>query len=226
MPALTLYLLSEQINNLLQGGDPKAAASITFEELKLAAAQVINKLLKVDYFEVNQAMGEKIPNGSVLGLYEGIVPVQWTTGRSKATLPVRPLKLPRNIGIWSIYMTENPDSEFIPLQMGQSNLIKSQPMINMLLGQVGYESLGAMDIAFTQDLTQLFPGKTLSMRLAILDATQYGDYDILPLPPEYQWDVISEVYKMYSTQPIPDKVVDATQAELKRVPINEQKQPG
>lgn len=99
-------------------------------------------------------------------------------------------------------------------------------MINNLLGQVGYESLGAMDIAFTQDLTQLFPGETLSMRLAILDANQYGDYDILPLPPEFQWQVLTEVYKMYTTQPVPDKVVDSTQSELKTIPINDQKQPG
>jgi len=226
MAALTLYLLAEQSLSLIEGGDPKVASSISFNELKIACANVINQLLKVDYLQLNAGMGETIPNGSVLGLYEGITPVQWVTGRSKATLPVKPLKLPRNMGIWSIYRTSDPGNEFIPLQMGQSNLIKSQPMINDLLGQVGYESLGAMDIAFTQDLTQLFPGETLSMRLAILDANQYGDYDILPLPPEFQWQVLTEVYKMYSTQPVPDKVVDSTQSELKTIPINDQKQPG
>lgn len=225
MAALTLYLLAEQSFNLIEGGDPKAASSISFNELKIACANVINKLLKVDYLQLNAGMGETIPNGSVLGLYEGITPVQWVTGRSKATLPVKPLKLPRNMGIWSIYRTSDPNNEFIPLQMGQSNLIKSQPMINDLLGQVGYESLGAMDIAFTQDLTQLFPGETLSMRLAILDATQYGDYDILPLPPEFQWDVVNEVYKLYSTQPTADKVVEATAAEQTAIPINKQAQP-
>jgi hypothetical protein len=126
------------------------------------------------------------------------------------------------MGIWSVYLTSNPSDEFIPLQMGQSNLIKSQPLLNDLLGQIGYEPLGGMDISFTKDLPLLFPNETLSMRLAIMDMAQYGDYDVLPLPPEFEWQVISEIYKLYSTQPIPDKVVDPTQKELKGVDPNKQ----
>ena len=38
-------------------------------------------------------------------------------------------------------------------------------------------------------------------------------------------DTDKEVYKMYSTQPVPDKIVDATVKENKAVPIREQKQP-
>ena len=224
MAVLTLYRLAEQSFNLIEGGDPSAASSISFNELKIACAQVINQLLKVDYFQTNAAMRETIPNGSVLGLYEGISVSQATVGKSKATLPVKPLKLPRNMGVWSIFQTSKPDQEFIPLQMGQGALIKSQPMINNLLGQVGYEVFGNQ-VIFTADLTQLMPGETLSMRLAILDANEYGDWDILPLPPEFEWQVITEVYKMYSTQPIPDKVVDATAKEQKGNPINKQTQP-
>ena len=169
-------------------------------------------------------MGEVIPNGSVIGLYEGIVPTQWVTGRSKATMPIKPLKLPRGMGVWSVYRTSDPLNEFIPLQMGQSNLIKSQPMINDLLGQIGYEPLGEMEIAFTKDLTQLYPNETLSMRLAIMDVNEYDDYDVLPLPPEFEWDVISEVYKLYSSQPLPDRLVDSSVKENKNVPLKDQKQ--
>ena len=38
-------------------------------------------------------------------------------------------------------------------------------------------------------------------------------------------DTEKEVYKMYSTQPIPDKIVDSTTAENKGIPIIQQKQP-
>ena len=224
MAVITLYRLAEQTLNLIEGGDRSAASSIDVNEIKIACGQVVNKLLKIDYFQVNGKMAEAIPNGSVLGLYENIVPVKWVTGRSKATLPIKPLKLPRGMGIWSVYLTSDPSTEFIPLQMGQSNLIKSQPMLNELLGQVGYEPLGEMDIAFTKDLTSLFPNDTVSMRLAIMDISKYDDYDPLPLPPEFEWDVITEVYKMYSSQPIPDKVVDATQKELKNIPLDNQRQ--
>lgn len=224
MGVLTLYRISEQVISLVEGGNRGAGASISFNEIKIAVAQVVNKMLKVEYLSINGKMGETIPNGSVLGLYEGITTTKWVTGRSKATLPIKPIKLPRNMGIWSVYFTNDPDNEFIPLQMGQSNLIKSQTQLNGLLGQIGYEPLGGMDIAFTKDLYALFPNETLSMRLAILDASQYGDYDALPLPPEFEMDVIKEVYQLYTTQPVSDKVVDSTVKELKGVPLNQQKQ--
>lgn len=224
MALLTKYRLSEQIMNLLAGGDPGSAVSISYNEIKISVGQVINKLLKIDYLSVNGKMLELIPNGSVLAQYEGIVPTSLGNGKSQATLPAKPQKLPRNMGVYSVWLNSQYDKEFIPLQMGQANLIKSQPLINNLLGQIGYEVFGDK-IVFTKDLTLLFYGETVSMRLAIMDMDKYDDYDLLPLPPEFEWDVITEVYKMYSTQPIPDKLVDPTVAEQKGVQTNQQMQP-
>lgn len=139
------------------------------------------------------------------------------------------MMLPRGMGIWGVYpkYTTNGnyelDKEFIPLQMGQGALIKSQPMINDILGQVGYENFG-MEIIFTKDIKALFPDVVLAMRLVIMDISQYDDYTALPLPPEYEWQVISEVYKMYSSTPLPDKLVEGTAAENINVPLNQQKQ--
>jgi len=228
MAVVTIYRLSEQALSLIEGGDPKAASSLSLPEIKIACGQVINAILKTDYLTVNGSLGETIPNGSVLGLYEGIE-VQSSNGKSQATLPVKPLKLPRNMGVWAVYpkyttsSNYDYDNEFIPLQMGQGALIKSQPLFNDLLGQVGYENFGDK-LYFTKDIKALFPDVVLAMRLAIMDISQYGDYDMLPLPPEYEWEVIKQVYQMYSTQPIPDKTVDATVAENKGILPNQQKQ--
>jgi hypothetical protein len=173
-------------------------------------------------------MGETIPNGTTLGLYEGIDVVSYN-GKSKATLPIKPLKLPRNMGIWAIYPQYDVnvdvydlDKEFIPLQMGQGSLLKSQPLINDLMGQVGYENFG-MDVIFTKDLKSLFPNIKLAMRLAIMDISMYGDYDPLPILPEQEWQVINEVYKLYATQVVPDKLVDPTVDESKGSPTIQQK---
>ena len=57
-----------------------------------------------------------------------------------------------------------------------------------------------------------------------MDISQYSDYDMLPILPEMEWSVITEVYKMFSTQPLPDKLVDSTVKENKNVPLNQQKQ--
>ena len=228
MAVVTIYRLAEQCFSLIEGGDPKAASSISFNELKMACGQVINQMLKVEHFSVNAKMGETIPNGSVLGFYEGIE-VQSSNGKSQATLPIKPLKLPRNMGVFGIYPRYTTDGnyefdkEFIPLQMGQGALIKSQPMINDLLGQVGYECFGEK-LYFTKDIKSLFPDVVLAMRLVVMDISLYGDYDMLPVLPEMEWAIITEVYKMFSTQAIPDKIVDSTVSENKSIPIREQKQ--
>lgn len=226
--ATTKYIIAEQIFNILEGGTPGLASSISMNELKIAAENVINSLLKMDYLNVNEKLGEKIPNGAMLGWYEDIDVVSWNN-RSKCTLPVKPVKLPRNMGIYSIVPKINIDGyydfdkEFIPLQMGQSGMLKSQALISDLLGQVGYENFGG-DVIFTKDIKKLYPDIKLAMRLVIMDMTLYSDYDILPITPEIHHQVVQEVIAMYSQQPIPDKLVDSTVKENQKVPVSQQKQ--
>jgi hypothetical protein len=80
-----------------------------------------------------------------------------------------------------------------------------------------------MDVIFTKDLKSLFPNIKLAMRLAIMDISMYGDYDPLPILPEQEWQVINEVYKLYATQVVPDKLVDPTVDESKGSPTLQQK---
>jgi len=228
MAVQTIYRLAEECVKIVNGGQLKAASNFNIARAKIAVGQVINQLLKVEHFTVNEQMGEKIPNGSVLGLYEDIAVSTWN-GKSKCTLPIKPLKLPRNIGIFAIYPKYETngnyelDKEYIPLQMGQGGLIKSQPMINELLGQVGYENFGN-EVIFTKDVKSMFPDMVVAMRLAIMDISLYGDYDPLPILPEHEWQVKQEVVKMFTGEPIPDMLVDPTAAENKGLPINQQKQ--
>jgi hypothetical protein len=227
MAVVTIYRLAEQCIRLIEGGNKAAGASITFNEIKIACGNVINQYLKTEYLSVNLKLGETIPNGTCLGLYEDIDVVSYN-GKSKASLPIKPIKLPRNMGVWAIYPKYDPngvyelDKEFIPLQMGQGALINSQPLINNLLGQVGYENFG-LDVIFTKDLKTLFPNIKLAMRLAIMDISLYGDYDPLPVLPEQEWQIVNEVYKLYATQVVPDKLVDPTVDETKNTPTLQQK---
>jgi len=224
MAVVTIYRLSEEILKLISGGDIQAASNVTLNELKIAIGQVCNQLLKAEYLQINGKAGETIPNGTMIGEYEGIVPRAWVNGRSKATLPIKPVKLFRNMGIWSVFFTDDPSNEFIPLQMGQMNMLKSQPMINDLLGQVGYEQLGGMEIGFSKDLTVMNPGKTISMRLAIMDISQYGDYDPLPIMPEMEFTIKQEIYKLYSSEGVGDKLADITTKQQQNIPLKQQTQ--
>ena len=219
--AQTIYRLAEQVYNLIEGGKAGAASSITLNEIKISCGQVINQLLRVDYFNTGLKMGEAIPNSTVIAKYDNI-PVVQIGNKCRSVLPVKPLSLPRNMGVWSIYQPEDLDKEFIPLQMGQSSLLKSQLMINDLLGQIGYEVRG-LDVYYTKDFTTP-TGTTVNMELAITDISNYGDYDILPIPPEMEWQVVQEVFKLYMEEPIADKVVSATAKEQKGTPIDKQNQ--
>lgn len=224
----TLYRISEEILKLLLGDEISVSSNTSINEIRISVCQVANQLLKTEHFSINEKLGEKIPNGSVLGLYTEI-PITSYNGKSMATLPVKPLKLPRNIGVYSIYFRNNPnesydlDNEAIPLQMGQGGLLKSQPMINNLLGQTGYENFGEQ-IVFTKNLPELFPNIVCAMRLAILDFSQYGDYDPLPLLPEQEWTIKQQVIQLYSKAPIADKLVDSTTSQNVNIPLTKQVQ--
>jgi len=222
MAIVTIGRLSEEIKKILDGGDTPLASSISYNEIKISIGQVCNSLLKLDYLQTNVKMREPIPNGGALGLYEGVA-VTKKGMVSEAVLPITPLKLPRGMGVWSVWQTDKPETEFIPLQMGQSNLLKSQPLINNLLGQVGYERFGNR-VVFTKDLTVPQETITVDMRLAIMDISQYGDYDILPILPEMEWQIKQEVLNMYSKEPIPDKLVDSSVKESKNIPLKQQTQ--
>lgn len=223
MAVPTIYRLAEECQRLLAGGDPDLASKVHINELKISIAQVANQLLKIDYVSTNLPMGEIIPNGAVLGLYEGVT-VTSSGGRSTATLPIKPIKLPRNLGVYSVFDSNDHTCEFIPLQMGQANLIRSQPLINALLGQTGFEVFGSQ-VVFTDDIAGAAnPVTTVDMRLMILDISQYSDYDPLPILPEMEWQIKQEVVRLYMGEPVADKVVDPGRAEQKGVPLNQQSQ--
>lgn len=223
MAVVTIYRLAEEILKILNGGEVQLAANVSINEMKISIGQVANSVLKIDYMAVNGKAGEAIPNGSVLGTYEGIAVTKTGTNKSEAVLPIKPIKLPRNMGIFSVWQTDKPEQEFIPVQMGQMRLLKSQPLINNLLGQVAYENVGKK-LLFNKDLTE--PGKdiTVDMQLVIMDISQYGDYDMLPILPEQEWQIKQEVIKLYSQVPIGDRVVDSTTKELQGLPLKQQQQ--
>lgn len=219
--ATTKYKIAEQVVRIFNGGEIPVATKLKVNEAKLAVEQVLNKMLKMEYLNTNIPMGEVIPNGASIATYENIT-VQQYGNRSKSVLPAMPLKLPRGIGVYQIFDPANMNCPFIPLEMGQFGLLTTQPLINNLLGQVGYEWYGT-DIIYTTDLTQPDPIE-VTMRLVVLDISQYSDWDILPIPPEMEWDVINEVARLFMGEPVADNLNQSAHAEQRNVPITQQQQ--
>jgi len=197
--------LAEEILLLLSGGRIGNATKYHINEIKISLCQVCNQLLKLEYMNT-LPLGDMIPNGAAIATYENILVTQWSN-TSKITLPALPLRLPRNMGVYQIFSQSDYFSEFIPLQLGEAGLIRSQGLVSDLSGSIGYETAG-MDVVFTRDLTIPNTSVYLTVRLVILDFSQYGDYDPLPIPPEMEWTIKQEVVKLYTIEKVPDKLVE------------------
>lgn len=212
--------LAEEILLLLSGGRIGNATKYHPNEIKISLCQVCNQLLKLEYMNT-LPLGDMIPNGAAIATYENILVTQWSN-TSRITLPALPLRLPRNMGVYQIFSQSDYFSEFIPLQLGEASLIRSQGLVSNLSGYIGYETAG-MDVIFTQDVTIPNTPVYLTVRLVILDFSQYGDYDPLPIPPEMEWQIKQEVLKLYSIEKVPDKLVEPLVKEG-NVPTTEQHQ--
>jgi hypothetical protein len=219
--ATTIARLADEILLLLSGGRVGNATKWHPTEIKLSICQVANQLLKVEYFSQLTPLQEFIPSGAAMATYENNLVVPWSN-TSKTTLPAMPIRLPRNLGV-QVFDQTNFFTEFIPLQRGEIGMIQSQGLVGALSGFIGYEVNG-LDVIFTEDLTIPNTNIYVTIRLVVLDFTQYSDYDPLPLPPEMEWPLKKEIYQLYMNEEIPDKLVDPGVKEQGKTPVPQQRQ--
>jgi hypothetical protein len=209
MAIVTKIYLMEQVRSLLNGGDPSIAAKYEPRIILSHLQSAINKRLKAEYFGVTAPGGDTIPDGLILASYDN-VEVEAYKDRSRAQLPAMPVKLPRNMGVYHVSLTNDLDNPMIPLGSGQFAYVAAQNLINELLGQVGYEIADGW-VIFAEDLTaRTVPVTAVFMRLVVADFDHYADYDMLPMSADMAADVVTEVAQMLLQTPEPDKRVDST----------------
>lgn len=209
----TKFSLAEQTHLRLTGGKGKQASWVDPRELQKALEQILNGLLKMDYFKTTLQVGETVPENLCLATYENI-PVATYKGVSRSQLPAVPIRLPRGMGVWALFPFNLASgstmfgTQFIPIPIGMTVLFQSQPMISDLLGQIGYEQQGGF-IVFDKDIT-LAPNNitAVSMQLVVLDISQYGDYDMLPIPADMEADAIEQAYQRFAPERAPVKIDD------------------
>ncbi len=210
----TLYSLSEQVLSMIEGGDSPAKKKFERSEVKRLIVQSINTALKVQHISDEMAAGESIPDGTVLAEYDNVA-VETYKNVSRATLPIMPIKLPMNMGIFHVSKTDNIIDGFIPFEPGQLQMIKEEAIISDLLGQIGYEPRGKY-IVFGSDITTGDADtkiESVYMLLAVKDLSLYGDWDLLPITADMEKVIIETVYKFLTGQTAPNKKVDVISKE-------------
>lgn len=191
----TKKIISDQILYKLSGGVPDASFPIDERDIWKSLEQKINSLFKIHQFDITLPNGETIPENSMIATYENIAVTSFGE-KSKSTLPITPISLPKNVGIFLIYDPNYPDVYFKPLQRGQGGLLRTDSLLNATLGLIAFEPKNNV-VIYNIDITLLGISK-VTMELCVLDMAQYGINDVLPVPADYETQLINELIAEFS----------------------------
>jgi hypothetical protein len=188
---MTKREISDSILFKLAGGYPDSNFPVDERDIWAHLEHKINGKFKMQQYAENLPSGETIPDNLCLATYEDIAITSLGGGRSKSTLPVMPISLPKNAGIQMVFPVLNVTTSgdrthgkpLIPLVTGQIELLQTDILLNDLMGRWGYTPTGKT-LYYTKDLT-LFGITKVDMRLVVFDMANYGPNDDLPVPADY-----------------------------------------
>lgn len=205
--------ISEQIQRLyarfLEKDNPSDVIDI--REVKLLVEQAINSTLKLQVAENIKAGIYDIPRCSLIQYTCSVTSDSGNT-RSYISLPVIPLNLPFDMGIWSVATTSGAATPYIPIP-AQDYLVFQGTNLSFLEGKTGYYVQGTK-VYFTKDITTSANGSITSVVVNILasDFSQFGDNDMLPISPEIESIIIASVLDQISNGKISQAELNAKQS--------------
>lgn len=210
----TKKIISDQVLTKLAGGYADGSFPIDERDIWKALEQKINALFKLRHFDTTLASGETIPDNAMIAVYENVTVTSFNE-KSKATLPVNPISLPKNMGIFLIYDPAHPDRPFVPIQRGQGSLLLVDKLLNDLNGRLWYEPRNK-DVIFSKDITTLNVD-AVTMELCVFEMSQYSSTDILPVPSDFEQILVAELVKEFSPVTAEDGTVNVWTAANQNV---------
>ena len=181
---------------------------MTLKEINVAISQVVAELLKIEVIALSQNFAGLPPFGH-LATYDDVDVVEVDDRRCKVRLPAVPLKLPLQIGIYSVYSHECPDCLFIPVQSGAlpMALATQHNGLSAMLSDdlIPYTPSGRY-IEIRRPKSEI--GDTVSMQLIIADPDSLTDSDDLGIPPDYQDQIVKRVVDRFRARGVHDESND------------------
>lgn len=188
----------------LAGGVPDSGFPVDERDIWSSLEDLINKRIKGEQFSINLPSGGTIPENLLLATYEDVAVTRTSNERSKCTLPAIPISLPRNAGVNEIRpvlnLVESGDrmlgNPIIPLQAGQDFLLKSDKLLNDLMGQWSY-TLNGKTVIFSKDLT-VYDITKVDMKLVVFEIGSYTVNQDLPVPADWVSDITDMLVAEYA----------------------------
>jgi hypothetical protein len=197
----TRRYIADQVLFRLDASSPEVSQSVQLEDVYAAISQWVNDKFKFRHLSETLSSGESIPEGSSLATYSDVAVVS-DGDTASVTLPVMPISLPRNLGVYNV---SGGGYNFIPLQRGQLAMLGADFLLNTLFGQVAYEVVGKK-IKFSKNI-KLLGINTVDLDLMVFDMSIYNDTDALPIPSDMESSLVNDLYKMFAPiQPMPSVV--------------------
>lgn len=191
---ITLNIIAEQVLLRISGGRPSLRSVAFLNEIKIAIIQCANDLLAKKVFEVTYNVdGGSIPDGSVIGTYEGIKCTKGSNGATNIPLPVTPLMLPEKMGVFGVYPSGRPDKRFYFVPMDMIYTLKDTQLFSDL-GDIYYSWNNKNVIVFADLLGMNIP--SVDLELCVADVEQAGDDDPLPISADLQLTIVEKVIEM------------------------------
>jgi len=206
---ITKGKIIDQILRLSAGGSTNDEKEISREDVALLVSQVINRLLKTEHLSVNMPLGADYPPHTLITTYKVVrekVESKEISRDYYLRLPVMPISLPRNMGIWSV-TDDQGSTELIPIESGQQHHLRKQEGLFLMELQPYYWVEG-QTVFIRYPLFDIHPDNekiALRVKLLIVDPNVIGEYDYLQIPIEMEEAVVKEVLTLIGALP---KVVD------------------
>lgn len=127
----------------------------------------------------------------------------------KVALPAQPINLPNGMGVWKIYSKAAPHSPYIPIPTGlyaMASATSHNTLAASLDALTCYEVFSNTFALFNQSTAEL--PSTVDIQLVVVDPDQIGEYELLPVPPEMEPEIIRECLELLGAVPAEDNSAD------------------
>jgi hypothetical protein len=184
----TLNKLTEQVMRIFSrgtGSPENVNPLVDRREVKLLVVQATHEILAMETKDAIRLGDVNIPT-CMIATYENI-DVVGDTGAKYTDLPAFPIKLPQDMGVWSVVSSDR--IPYIPITTAAWDLLGAMDE-GLIEDQIGFYVEGRK-IKFTQD-----PTETVTIKLLVIDPAEIGENDPYPVPPEIEGQVIQRVLQL------------------------------